>query len=258
VEEGDMTADLLLVSPTLNERSNLEELVSRVFAAVPGCHLLIVDDRSEDGTAALCRELRRTHPGLELLERPGPRGLGRAYVAGLQYGLARGHETIGTLDADLSHDPACLPSMLALMASHDVVIGSRYVRDGGTVNWKIWRIVLSVLANRLAAWLLRIPERCHVRVSPLPRLGAGEDSPRPDLLDRLLLSGRAALPAASRRVHHRGAADHLLRPHAVQVEAGRPRDLRRCTATLADAMVDRAAKRPPAHRVTGCPTKPRR
>ena len=88
---------LLLVSPTFNERSNLEELVARVFAAAPRCHLLVVDDNSPDGTAALCSELALRFPGLHLLERKGDRGLGRAYVDGLQYGLAHGYKWIGTL-----------------------------------------------------------------------------------------------------------------------------------------------------------------
>lgn len=148
---------LLLVSPTFNERRNLEELVTRVFAAAPHCHLLVVDDNSPDGTAQLCRELAPRFPGLHLLERQGARGLGRAYVAGLQHGLAGGYQWIGTLDADLSHDPEYLPAMLTVAASRDVVIGSRYVRDGGTINWRVRRIVLSYAANRFAAWLLRIP-----------------------------------------------------------------------------------------------------
>jgi dolichol-phosphate mannosyltransferase len=191
---------LLLISPTLNERSNLEELVSRVFAAVPGCHLLIVDDASADGTAELCRELRRIHPGLELLERQGPRGLGRAYVAGLQYGLARGYEIIGTLDADLSHDPASLPSMLALAASHEVVIGSRYVRDGGTTNWGIWRIVLSFLANRFAASLLRIPARDTTSGFRLYRASALAQVS----LDRIRSTGYSFLVELLYRLHSQG------------------------------------------------------
>jgi len=150
---------LLLVSPTYNERRNLEELVTRVFTAAPHCHLLVVDDNSPDGTGQLCRELAARYPGLHLLERQGVRGLGRAYVAGLQYGLAHGYERVGTLDADLSHDPEYLPAMLTVAATRDVVIGSRYVRDGGTINWRLRRIVLSYAANRFAAWLLRIPAR---------------------------------------------------------------------------------------------------
>lgn len=147
----------LLVSPTYNERLNLRELVTRFFAAAPDCHLLIVDDQSPDGTAALCRELQAEYPALHLIERKSERGLGRAYVAGLRYGLDQGYDVIGTMDADLSHNPEHLQAMRKLAERHDVVVGSRYIPDGGTVNWSIRRILLSWFANRFAAWLLRIP-----------------------------------------------------------------------------------------------------
>lgn len=148
---------LLLVIPTYNERDNLEELVERVFAAAPRCHLLVVDDASPDGTAELCVELQGRFPRLLLQRRTGSRGLGRAYVAGLTQGIEQGFELLGTMDADLSHDPDHLPAMLTLALTHDVVIGSRYIRDGGTINWRIRRILLSWLANRFVAWLLRMP-----------------------------------------------------------------------------------------------------
>lgn len=150
-------SEVLLVVPTYNERTNLRALVERFFRALPRAHLLVVDDESPDGTADLCRELQRQHPGLRLLRRTGARGLGLAYIAGLRYGLEQGYEVIGTMDADLSHNPDHLQDMLPLTRTHDVVVGSRYIRDGGTVNWRIRRILLSWLANRFAAWLLRIP-----------------------------------------------------------------------------------------------------
>lgn len=150
---------VLLVVPTYNERSNLQALVERFFLAAPQGHLLVVDDDSPDGTADLCRELQGRYPGLRLLRRTGARGLGRAYIAGLRYGLDHGYEVVGTMDADLSHNPDHLKAMLPLARAHDVVVGSRYIRDGGTINWRIRRILLSWLANRFAAWLLRIPAR---------------------------------------------------------------------------------------------------
>ncbi|HXT51590.1 MAG TPA: polyprenol monophosphomannose synthase [Thermoanaerobaculia bacterium] len=193
---------LLLVSPTFNERGNLEELVTRVFAAAPRCNLLIVDDGSPDGTGALCRELATRHPGLQLLERNGPRGLGRAYVAGLQYGLDHGFEVIGTLDADLSHDPAHLRSMLAMTLAHDVVVGSRYVRDGGTINWRIRRILLSWLANRFAAWLLRIPVHDTTSGYRLYRASALAEIP----LDRISSTGYSFLVELLYRLHRAGCS----------------------------------------------------
>jgi dolichol-phosphate mannosyltransferase len=147
----------LMVVPTYNERSNLADLAERFFAAPVAADLLVVDDQSPDGTAALCRELQARFPRLQLLERSGPRGLGRAYLAGLRAGLEAGYDAIGTMDGDLSHDPAYLERMVELLGQADVVIGSRYVRDGGTVNWRLRRILLSWLANRFAAGLLRVP-----------------------------------------------------------------------------------------------------
>ena len=156
-ELAQLQEKLLLVVPTYNERANLEELAERVFSVAPRCHLLVVDDDSPDGTAELCIELQRRFPKLLLLRRTGVRGLGRAYVAGLTQGLESGFDLLGTMDADLSHDPGHLPVMLTLARTNDVVIGSRYIRDGGTINWRIRRILLSWLANRFAARLLRMP-----------------------------------------------------------------------------------------------------
>lgn len=148
----------LIVVPTYNERENLPELVARLDAAVDDLDVLIVDDGSPDGTADTCRELARDRPRLHLLERQGPRGLGRAYRAGFRFGIEHGYRAIGTMDADLSHAPAYLPGMLAeLDDGHEVVIGSRYIRDGGTINWRLRRVLLSYAANRFSSFLLRIP-----------------------------------------------------------------------------------------------------
>src|SRR5687768_8567194 len=93
----------LVVVPTYNERKNVGELARRLFAATTDVDLLIVDDASPDGTAAACRLLQSEFGRLRLLERTGPRGLGRAYLAGLRSGLESGYPVIGTMDADLSH-----------------------------------------------------------------------------------------------------------------------------------------------------------
>jgi dolichol-phosphate mannosyltransferase len=148
---------VLVVVPTYQESANLPELVERFFRAAPGCEMLVVDDDSPDGTAGLCESLMQAEPNLRLLVRRSERGLGRAYLAGIEYGLDQGYDVIGTMDADLSHDPKYLPEMLARLGANDVVIGSRYVRDGGTINWRIRRILLSWLANRFAARLLHVP-----------------------------------------------------------------------------------------------------
>jgi dolichol-phosphate mannosyltransferase len=145
-----------MIVPTYNESGNLAELVSRFFRETTGLDLLVVDDESPDGTAELCRQLQQRFPRLRLLERKGPRGLGWAYLAGMKTGLEEGYELIGTMDADLSHDPRYLPEMLARSAQADIVIGSRYIKDGGTVNWRLRRILLSWIANLFASKLLGV------------------------------------------------------------------------------------------------------
>jgi dolichol-phosphate mannosyltransferase len=149
--------DVLIVVPTYNEIGNIPELIPQIFESVNRAHILIVDDNSPDGTAEVVEKLRGDYPRLHLLRRNGERGLGRAYTAGLHYGLDNGFQIIGTMDADLSHDPTHLPAMLELLRIGDVVIGSRYVRDGGTVNWGLGRVLLSWTANKFAATLLQIP-----------------------------------------------------------------------------------------------------
>ena len=148
---------MLIIVPTYNESSNIAELVAKVFGNVSDAHLLVVDDDSPDGTADIVEKLRSSYPRLDLLRRKGERGLGRAYTEGIHRALDEGFQIVGTMDADLSHDPDYLPSMLALLGHCDVVIGSRYIRDGGTVNWGTGRILLSWLANTFAAILLQIP-----------------------------------------------------------------------------------------------------
>ena len=147
----------LIVVPTFNEVANIGELARQIFAAVNGIHVLVVDDNSPDGTADFVDNLRERHANLRVLRRTNERGLGRAYTAGIRHGLDNGFEVIGTMDADLSHDPEYLPVMLDLLRAHDVVIGSRYVAGGGTVNWGVHRRLLSWFANRFASTLLQIP-----------------------------------------------------------------------------------------------------
>jgi len=129
--------------PTYNERENLPELVRQVEALALDLHLLVVDDNSPDGTGDVADELARSHPWLKLLHRPGKGGLGPAYVAGFRHALEMGYEAIGEMDADLSHNPAYLPSMLAALEGADLVLGSRYRPGGGVSNWGPLRRLIS-------------------------------------------------------------------------------------------------------------------
>jgi len=147
---------ILIIIPTYNERENIASLVTRVLAQVPSAELVVVDDSSPDGTAAEVERMQRADSRIHLLVR-AERGLGSAYGAGFDFGLKRGFAWLITMDADSSHDPVHLPSMLAALMENDVVVGSRYILDGGTINWRLRRILLSWLANRFARFVLRMP-----------------------------------------------------------------------------------------------------
>jgi dolichol-phosphate mannosyltransferase len=144
---------VLIIIPTYNERDNLAPLLAEIHAALPVADVLIVDDNSPDGTGKLADELALGDPKLKVLHRQGKLGLGTAYLAGFRYALAHGYDFVFEMDADFSHDPRYLVPMLAAAGADvergvvrpgaDLVIGSRRVHGGGTVNWGIGRQILS-------------------------------------------------------------------------------------------------------------------
>jgi dolichol-phosphate mannosyltransferase len=145
---AELTLSMVVVVPTYNERQNLP-LVARAVLAHPNCRLLVVDDRSPDGTGEVADALAREHPGrIDVIHRTGRRALGLSYVDGLQHALGSGADLIVQMDADLSHDPAYLPALADATAQYDLVIGSRYLTGVSVVNWPLHRIVLSAFANR--------------------------------------------------------------------------------------------------------------
>jgi dolichol-phosphate mannosyltransferase len=137
-------AKVLIIVPTYNERENVPGIAERFLAALPGAELLFVDDNSPDGTGGMLDEIAATEPRVHVMHRAGKLGLGTAYVAGFRWALERSFEFVFEMDADGSHDPKYLPTMLALAEDGaDVVIGSRYVPGGGTENWGFGRKVIS-------------------------------------------------------------------------------------------------------------------
>jgi dolichol-phosphate mannosyltransferase len=135
---------VLVITPTFNEVDNIERFVAATLAVVPWAHVLIVDDASPDGTGAVADGLVARDARVSVLHRPGKLGLGRAYVEGFRWGLARGFELLFEMDADLSHDPAHLPAFLAAFErGADVVVGSRNVPGGGVRGWGAGRNALS-------------------------------------------------------------------------------------------------------------------
>ncbi len=137
---------VLIVIPTYNEKDNITELLSEVFKSVPQVNVLIVDDNSPDGTGKIVDDLvanNTYNDRLFVMHRSGKLGLGTAYIQGFQWGMQRGYELLFSMDADFSHDPKYLPEMIALAENNDLVIGSRYVKGGGTQNWGFIRRLIS-------------------------------------------------------------------------------------------------------------------
>ncbi len=147
----------LVISPTYNEGKNIESLVDQVLGPNPDYHLLIVDDNSPDGTAAIVKELQQTYPNLSLEVRTGKAGLGTAYLFGFKWALERGYEAIVQIDADLSHDPKDVPRLVSELQNYDLIIGSRYVEGVSVVNWPIRRLILSYGANMYSRTVTGMP-----------------------------------------------------------------------------------------------------
>jgi dolichol-phosphate mannosyltransferase len=193
--------NVLVVTPTYNERENLPDLV-RAILAHPDTRVMVVDDQSPDGTGAIADALASEYPGrVIVVHRTGKRGLGRSYVEGLQIAIKEGADLICQMDADWSHDPKYLPEMVRAAADHDVVIGSRYLRGVSVVNWPLRRIVLSAFANRYIRAItgLKVQDctsgyRCWRRemLAKLP-------------LDRVVSDGYAFLVEMLYEAHRRGA-----------------------------------------------------
>jgi len=134
----------LVIVPTYNERDNLEPITTAILAADPRLDILVCDDNSPDGTGELADQLAAKQPRIQVLHRQKKEGLGRAYLAAFKHALGMPYEFIFEMDADFSHDPKYLPHFLEAMAQGaDVVLGSRRVKGGGTVNWGLGRQLIS-------------------------------------------------------------------------------------------------------------------
>lgn len=149
----------LVIVPTYNERENIAAVTSAVLAAVPSVHVLVVDDNSPDGTGQLVRELAASEPRLKLLSRAAKEGLGRAYLAAFEWGLANGYDAMVEMDADFSHRPEDLVALLRALPSTDFVVGSRYVKGGATKNWGLLRKLISRGGSLYSRLILGYPLR---------------------------------------------------------------------------------------------------
>ena len=137
-------AKALVIIPTYNEADNIGPITSAVLAAEPRVDVLVVDDNSPDGTGRIADGLAAKEPRIRVLHREKKEGLGRAYLHAFRWGLEQGYDYLIEMDADFSHDPRYLKTLLdTAEAGADVVLGSRYVAGGGTVNWGPARKVIS-------------------------------------------------------------------------------------------------------------------
>jgi dolichol-phosphate mannosyltransferase len=150
-----------VIVPTYNEAENVPTISAAILEALPGATLLVVDDGSPDGTGRIADELAAADPRIRVRHRPEKQGLGRAYLDGFGVALAGGADIVVQMDADWSHDPATLPSLIApvVAGSADLVIGSRYTKGGGVVDWGLGRRIISRGGSIFARTVLHLGPR---------------------------------------------------------------------------------------------------
>lgn len=139
----------IVIIPTYNERENIENIIRKVFSLDGGFDILIIDDGSPDGTAAIVKRLQQEFPErLHMIERPGKLGLGTAYITGFKWSINKGYDYTFEMDADFSHNPEDLPRLYqACKDGADLAIGSRYCDGISVINWPIGRIIMSYYAS---------------------------------------------------------------------------------------------------------------
>ena len=147
---------ILVFFATYNEADNIENLLRCTFEYLPGQELLVVDDNSPDGTGEMLDKFAQTNKQVAVIHRPRKLGLGTAHKLAMQYAIKNQFDILITMDADFSHHPEYLPTLVDLMNDYDFVIGSRYVKGGG-LSYGIFRRTLSITANILARYMLKIP-----------------------------------------------------------------------------------------------------
>lgn len=153
-------SDSLVIIPTYNEKENIEKMIRKVFSLTKSFHLLIVEDNSPDGTAAIIKRVMPEFEGrLFILERKGKLGLGTAYIDGFRWALSKGYEYIFEMDCDFSHNPDDLVRLYEACSANgaDVAIGSRYIKGVNVVNWPMGRVLMSYCASMYVRFVLGVP-----------------------------------------------------------------------------------------------------
>ena len=153
-------SDSIVIIPTYNECENIEKIIRAVFALEHDFHILVVEDNSPDGTAAIVKRMQEEFPErLYMIERTGKLGLGTAYIAGFKWALEQDYDYIFEMDADFSHNPLDLPRLYNACAKEgaDVAVGSRYVSGVNVVDWPMSRILMSYGASKYVRLITGIP-----------------------------------------------------------------------------------------------------
>lgn len=153
-------SDSVIIIPTYNEKENIERMIRTLMALEHSFDVLVVDDGSPDGTAAIVRQMMELFPGrVHIIERSGKLGLGTAYITGFKWALEAGYEYIFEMDADFSHNPDDVPRLYDACAKegYDLSVGSRYVTGVNVVNWPMGRVLMSYFASKYVRLITRLP-----------------------------------------------------------------------------------------------------
>ena len=153
-------SDSVIIIPTYNEKENIEKMICTLLALEHSFDILVVDDGSPDGTAAIVKSMMNKYPErIFIIERSGKLGLGTAYIAGFKWALQQDYEYIFEMDADFSHNPSDVPSLYKACAEdgYDLSIGSRYVTGVNVVNWPMGRVLMSYFASKYVRMITRLP-----------------------------------------------------------------------------------------------------
>ena len=155
-----MQSDSVIIIPTYNEKENIGNMINALMELEHKFDVLVVDDGSPDGTAAIVKSMMEVFPSrVHIIERSGKLGLGTAYIAGFKWALKQGYEYIFEMDADFSHNPNDVPLLYSACANdgYDLSVGSRYVSGVNVVNWPMGRVLMSYFASKYVRFITRLP-----------------------------------------------------------------------------------------------------
>jgi dolichol-phosphate mannosyltransferase len=152
-----MDGSILVIVPTYNEVGNITKIIPQILDKDRSIDILVVDDSSPDRTSETVMSMAEAEPRIRLITRPSKMGLGTAYVEGFRYALDRAYTLVFEMDADFSHDPKEIPKFLKSAKTHDLVLGSRYIKGVNVVNWPLSRLLLSWFANLYTRLITGMP-----------------------------------------------------------------------------------------------------